>query len=298
MIGNGPLHKQVMEQFEALPAQLQAAARFLLDNPSEVALLSMREQAKRAGVPPATMTRLAQRLGFKGFDGVRQLYAESMRGRADAFRGRTEGLVARRDLDGDAALLSDTLAGIASHLRTLSQPDTLAVMSRAAELVAASDRVFCIGLRSSFPPMYLASYLFSLIGFEATLLDGAGGIGMDKLLGLKRSDTVLALAIWPYTSLTVDATAYAAARGASVVAITDSVVAPLAKHACETIIVPTDSPSYLHTMAPAFIVVECLASLVAARRGKSAVKAIEQAERHFEHFKTYSPELPKSRRKP
>ncbi len=297
MMETGPLHKVVTEQFEDMPAQLQVAARFLLDHPSEVALLSMREQAKRAGVPPATMTRLAQRLGFKGFDSVRQLYAESMRGRSDAFRDRTEGLVARRDLDGDAALVSDMLVGLTHHLRGLSQPETLAVMGRAADLLARCDRVFCIGMRSSFPAMHLASYLLSLIGLQTTLVDGPGGIGLDGLRNLSPSDAVLALSIRPYTNSTVEATAYAAERGASVIAITDSVVSPLVRHACETIIVPTEAPSFLHTMAPAFVVVECMASLVAARRGKSAVKAIEEAETHLDRFNAYVQERPKGRRK-
>ncbi len=87
--------------FDQLPAQHRVAARWLIDHPDDVALLSMREQAKRAGVPPATMTRLAQRLGFDGFDGLRDVYAATLRGRADDFRGRTEELQARRELDGE-----------------------------------------------------------------------------------------------------------------------------------------------------------------------------------------------------
>ena len=35
-----------------MPAQLQAAARYVLDQPHDVALLSMREQARQAGVQP------------------------------------------------------------------------------------------------------------------------------------------------------------------------------------------------------------------------------------------------------
>ncbi|MFM9709770.1 MurR/RpiR family transcriptional regulator, partial [Streptomyces galilaeus] len=82
--------------FDDLPQQLQAAARWVLDHPADVALLSMRDQARRAGVPPVTLTRLAKRLGFAGFDEMKALYAQSMRGRPDNFRDRAEELVARR----------------------------------------------------------------------------------------------------------------------------------------------------------------------------------------------------------
>ena len=62
------IQSRVTALLEALPAQQRLAAKPLLDHPDDVALLSMRELARRAGVPPATMTRLAQRLGFEGFE--------------------------------------------------------------------------------------------------------------------------------------------------------------------------------------------------------------------------------------
>ena len=39
----------------------------------------MREQARQAGVQPATITRLAKRLGMDGYDEVRELYAAAVR---------------------------------------------------------------------------------------------------------------------------------------------------------------------------------------------------------------------------
>ena len=53
------LSDRIAQAFASLPPQLQAAASFVLEHPDDVALLSMREQARRAGVPPVTMTRLA-----------------------------------------------------------------------------------------------------------------------------------------------------------------------------------------------------------------------------------------------
>ena len=67
--------------FDELPPQLKEAARWVIDHPADVALLTMREQARRAGIPPATLTRLAQRFRLKGYDEIRKL---SCRGGAPA----------------------------------------------------------------------------------------------------------------------------------------------------------------------------------------------------------------------
>lgn len=284
------IRDRILAGFDRLPPRMQAAAKRLLDHPDDVALLSMRELAKRADVEPATMTRLAQRLGFQGFDEVRKVYADGVRNRHSSFKDRTEGLQQRRGLDGDSDLVADTLAGIAGHLRTLSNPETLASIGSAADLIVQQDRLFCIGARSSFPAMYLGTYLLSLIGEETCLVDGAGGIGLDQLRTLRRTDAVLALTIAPYTRNTVDAIAFAVERRAPIIAITDSLASPIARNAREVILVPTDTPSFLHTMTPAFVVVECLAALVAAKRGKAAVKAIAETEAHLARFGSYATE--------
>src|SRR3981189_2960061 len=91
--------------FEKLSPQLQEAARWVIDHPADVALLTMREQARRAGIAPATLTRLAQRFRLKGYDEIRKLYAEAVRERPESYRGRAEELLQRRDSEGDEALI-------------------------------------------------------------------------------------------------------------------------------------------------------------------------------------------------
>jgi DNA-binding MurR/RpiR family transcriptional regulator len=80
---------------------------------------------------------------------------------------------------------------------------------------------------------------------------------------------------------------YAQARGARIVAITDSELSPLAPQADNMIIVQTETPSFFHTMAPAFAAVECLAALVAARHGPKALATLEASENQLAAFGTY-----------
>lgn len=282
------IEQQLLSAYDGLSPQMKAAARWLLDHRDDVAFLSMREVARRANVTPATMTRLAQRMGFEGFGSLRDLFAEAVRGRTVPFRERAEGLCARRDLDGDSALITDTLAMVSGHLRTLCEPETLAAMRRAADLIQTSKRAYWVGARSGFAPIYLGAYLLSLIGEKTRLLDQGGGIGLDALGDLSPDDVLVALTISPYTTLTVEAVAYAVEQGVHVIAVTDSRAAPIARHATVTIVVPTETPSFLQTMTPAFLVMECLAALVAGRRGEVAVDAIARAEVLLDRLGSYS----------
>lgn len=287
-MGSVAVEERLLSAFDGLPPQLKAAARWLLDNRDDVAFLSMRELAQLAGVTPATMTRLAQRLGFDGYADLRQLFADAVRARTVRFRERAEGLRARRDLDGDSALITDMMAVVSGHLRTLCEPDTQAALTRAADIIHASERVYWVGARSGFAPMHLGAYLLSLIGEKSRLLDQAGGIGLDALADASPADALVALSIAPYTKLTVEAVSYAVEGGAQVIAVTDSRAAPIARHATVSIVVPTETPSFLQTMTPALIAVECLAALVAAKRGQAAVDGIAKAEILLDRLGSYT----------
>src|SRR5258708_12083045 len=100
----GPLTRPIVEAFDALSPQLQTAARYMLACPDDVALLSMREQARRAGVPPATMTRLAKRLGLEGYDAVRALYAGAVRAATLGFAAKPGAQPATHNLRPDRPL--------------------------------------------------------------------------------------------------------------------------------------------------------------------------------------------------
>src|SRR5438132_311222 len=67
---HGPLADRIIKAFDTMSGQLQAGARYVLERPHDVALLSMREQARQAGVQPATMSRLAKNLWLAGYDAV------------------------------------------------------------------------------------------------------------------------------------------------------------------------------------------------------------------------------------
>jgi DNA-binding MurR/RpiR family transcriptional regulator len=273
--------------YDELSPQLREAARWVIDHPDDVALLSTREQAKRAGVTAATMTRLAQRLGLDGYDNVRKLYADAVRRRPDSYRGRAEELLVRRDREGDAALTQDIFASISQHLQHLSAPGSIERFAAAADMIAKAERVFCLGLRSAFSVAYIFHYVRSLFGSNSVLVDGSGAIGVDVLRSIKRGDVLLAISVRRYVRHTLDAAKYAKSRGAHVVAITDSELSPLSAIADEMIIVKTDTPSFFHTMAPAFAAVECLAALVAARHGPTALATLEASEDQLAAFGTY-----------
>lgn len=61
------LRENIVSQFSLLSPELQRAAEFSLQNANQLVVQSMRAFAAEAGVKPATLLRLAQRLGYNGW---------------------------------------------------------------------------------------------------------------------------------------------------------------------------------------------------------------------------------------
>ena len=285
----GPLNASIVEAFEILPPQLQAAARYMLDQPGDVALLSMREQARRAGVPPATMTRLAKRLGLEGYDQVRELYAGAVRNGSLGFAGKAGAQVEVQKLRGERALACEMALNLSHQLAALAEPAALERLTDAASRLHEARRIYCLGLRSCHAAAWHFHYMLSLLGDRTVMLDDAGGTGLDAIRDAGTSDVLLAASVEPYARATIEGAQYAAGHGVPVVAITDSALSPLARIAAASILVATESPSFFHTMTPLLAVAEILAALVAGRGGNKALAALEHAEAQLSAFGVHLP---------
>lgn len=273
----------------ALPDQLRKAAQWITDHPQDVALLSMREQARRAGVQPATMTRLAQALGYDGYDIVRALHGDALRksqpGLA-ATAARRNRLHAGTQQDAALAMVQHSAAQISA----LAKEQTVSTLIKGAALIARAPRVFCLGMRSSHAVAWHIWYLLSLITDRASLLDGVGGVGFDVLAQAKPDNVLIVCGVAPYTRTVVEVVMQARAQNLRVIALTDSPLSPLISPDDPALIVPTDSASFLHSMAPAFTMAEILIALVARSNDPAVVARLEGLDRQLAAFNTFHPQ--------
>lgn len=279
-----PISDRIVRTLDALPAQLQSAARYVLEHPHDVALLTMREQARRAGLPPATLTRFAQRLGLEGYDELRALHAAAIRQDGPGFAGRVGTQVSRQRLKGDRALADEILQAASTQVAQLASPETLEELLAVADRVITARRVYCLGLRACHPVARHIHYVLSLFLDHAVLLDPAGGVGLDPIRTAGPKDLLLVVSVSPYTRAAIETARYAAGRGVPVAAITDSKASPLVPLARHALFGATASPTFFHTMIPVFALGETLATLAAGRGGDGVKSALKRTEDQLAAF--------------
>ena len=83
---------RVISAYDGLSPQLQKAAQYVVDNPNEVGVNSMRQLAGLAGVQPNTLERMSKSLGFGSYEDFRAPFREVLRRGIDSFPDRVRWL--------------------------------------------------------------------------------------------------------------------------------------------------------------------------------------------------------------
>lgn len=278
--------RQLVDAYPNLTPELQKAARFMVENPEEIGLNSMRNVANEAGVKPATITRLTKSLGFPSYERLREPFRQRLRSQNPDFSARLEG-VRKRVEKGDDTLLEDFRAQEIANVQQSLSAENLVELNAAAQTISASRDVYVLGLRGAHAPAFLFHYAYQLVQRNSHLLDTRAGIFADQLRDIGPGDSLLVVSFPPYTQLTIDAVEYAVHAKASVIAVTDSLMSPAARSAAHAIVTGNQSPSFYHSLTGAISVVQALLTILVAYADGDAVKILAETEKQLSRISAY-----------
>jgi DNA-binding MurR/RpiR family transcriptional regulator len=276
----------ILAEIPDLSSELRKAARFLVDHPDEVALVSMRVLASRSEVTPTTFVRLARRLGFADWAALRKPFENRLRSGSAPFAAKADALVLR----GPEAIFAESLRTNAANLTTAEAANEGKEIARACAILEQVRHVRVAGFRSCRAPAHALVYLCRMFRRDITLLGSDGGSLEAELAALDKKDAVVVIGFAPYSRELGPVVEAAQRHGVPIIAIADSVAAPIARHAEVTLRFSTDSPSFFPSVAAALAIVEALAATMLARSGPAAAARVRNTELELQALGAYLPE--------
>lgn len=271
------LRDNITSQFNQLSPELQRAAEFVLNNTNHLVVESMRAFAARAGVKPATLLRLAQRLGYPGWSEVKNTFIDEMGLRSDTYVSKAEKLIEKEN----SQSLYDEVFRAQTENLARTQNENRDAMVQATDLLDNAQHVWICGYRASFPIAWSLFYIYRLFKRQVTLIDGLASNSEVFTREFTSQDTVLLTSFAPYSREVIDVVNAAKNAGSKIIAITDSPVSPLAREAHCALYFSIDSPSFFPSTVSGMGIAECLLAQLVARHGREAVSRIENAERYL-----------------
>ena len=261
------------------PAERRVAA-VVADDPEAVAFGTVADIGRRAGASGATVVRLATKLGFDGFvelqASVRDEMARRLRPASERIRRPVPGDVLGAALAVEMANVAGTLEGVDRAM--FEEAVALLSGSPSSGRRRGSGRVLILsGDASSGVAALFAAELAMLR--SAVALVGGSEVRVARLLAdVGPSDVVVVIDLARYDRAVLDAAGRAAERGATLVALTDSVLSPLATVAAVSFPASVTGAGPFDSHVGLLALANALLAGVAARLRRSATDRLDQVE--------------------
>ncbi|GLV30291.1 sigma factor regulator FecR [Sphingobium sp. TomTYG75] len=263
----------IRARYDELSDRLQRIARHILDEPNDIAFETLAVVAERSNVQPSAIVRFAQAFGFSGASPMQRLVRDGLlredRSVGYAERIRQHRYAASGEPEGPRELLSEFVQGNILALENLNHAVGSRELSEAIKMLHEAETIFIAGFRRSFPVASYLAYMLGQAGKRTVLVDGLAGLQIQQVGGLRAGDLMLAISFSPYSHETLSLVEIAKGK-CPVVAITDSVIGPIAKDADLILQVRESEVRGFRSLAACMCLAQSLAIGTAARRDEAA----------------------------
>jgi len=268
-----------------LSPTLGRAAAYMLDHPADVVTMSMREIARAANVAAPNFSRLAQRVGFAGYSGLRAVYRHRIHTGKPVGDSTPDHVAALEGADRRPEELWHQFrqTALGNLAATFENVDS-ALIAELADELRSRDRIYLAAAHAS---QHVARYLQSLGNMVAPsfrLIGRETGSVSDGLVDITGRDAVICLAAALPSGGTIRVAKLAQERGALIVGITESRTTPLAAISDRLLIVPVQSPSFFRSHVSALAIVEMLVGFIVLGAEQTATDRIERIEADRRRF--------------
>ena len=273
---------RLTKEWGALTPEAQKAARYVLENPNDVGVSTVREIAEAANVKPNTFVRMARQVGFDGYDDFRAPFREAIRKGVLSFPDRARWLQDIRKSGDLGGLYADMVEGsIRNFEETYAGIDAEALKS-AAEAIWASRQVFTLGVGVNNSNARNFTYLASTGMVQFHAIPRPGSTPTDDLAWADSRDVLIVMSMRPYRTEVVAAIEVASEQGMTIIGLSDSPASPIIRAADHSFVVAVDTPQFFPSSVSTISVLETLLSFIIAVASEEIVERVEKfhARRH------------------
>lgn len=265
---------RLTDLLDELTPQIRRAAAYVLDNPGEIAVTSMRGIADAADVKPNSLVRMARALGFDGYDDFREPFRQVAAEGPLSFPDRARFLQTISQGGSHNAVLADMAAAAFANVDSLFGGVDADELKAAADLIDEARRANVLGVGTSRTLAENFAYVAGMAVDNVAAIP-AVGLAIDDVARMNARDVLIAMTFSPYRVEVVEAVRLATERDVPIIAITDSHASPLVPVATHAFVVPTDSPLPFSSTVAAAALLETLLAFVVGESPDDVATSID-----------------------
>ncbi|MDF2370976.1 MAG: MurR/RpiR family transcriptional regulator [Rhizobiaceae bacterium] len=250
---------------DQLPPKLQAVAHYILNNPDDIAILSISKIAMAAGVQPSAVTRFTRELELTGFSELQSVFRERMIGPRLSYAERLKG-ISEKAVDANSPLditdphsVLEAFAGSAyiSLMQVVDQQKQ-APLNDVVKALRDAPAVHVSGGRGAFSVATYCYYGLASIGKRVFLIDNVGAMREEQLYAMHEDDVLLMISFDDYTRDTIELAEKAFKKKRAVLSITDNEFSPLVPFSKHSLFVREAKLGHFRGLVPAMVLCQSI----------------------------------------
>ena len=259
-------------------------AAYILENYDKAAFMTANKLGKTAQVSESTVVRFATELGYDGYPTMQKALQEIIRGKLTSIQR----IQASNDQMTDPDILGTVMQRDMNSIHTAIIQADRAEFNRVVDKLVHAEHIYLLGVRSS---SFLAGYLnfyFHLIFKNVTLVQNfSAGEIFEQMLHIGPGDVLVGISFPRYSKMTENAVHFACARGADVIAITDSQMSPLYQLASASLLVRSDMISMVDSMAAPLSLLNALIVAVGRQKKEEISNTYSELEKVWSRYNIF-----------
>ncbi|NSY41372.1 MurR/RpiR family transcriptional regulator [Leisingera sp. ANG59] len=282
--------ERLTEEWDALTPEAQKAARYVLENPADVGVSTVREIAEAANVKPNTFVRMARQVGFEGYEDFRAPFREAIRRGGVSFPDRARWLQDIGKSGELGGLYADMVGAAIRNIEETFAGIDADGLEAAAQAIWQSRQVFTLGVGVNNANARNFTYLASTGMKQFHAIPRPGSTAVDDLAWADSQDVLIAMTCKPYRTEVIDAIRIAREQGVTIVGISDSPASPVVLNADHGFVVAADTPQFFPSSVSTIALLETLLSFVIAVSSEEIVERVEKFHKRRHQLGLYAEE--------
>lgn len=254
----------------------------LTEYPEYVATQSIVELAQWAQTSCSTLSRLATKLGYEGFNDFQRVFHQSIIGERKLFYTEKANELIQAQISStqtpSKSLIAQLSLETSRNMNTLLADLEEIKLLRIADLLSHCRAIRLYGLRQMYSISSFLAYGLSMIRDNVSMLVDAGSNLAENLSEMRKEDVLIVISVHPYTQQAVEVTKMATKMGIHVLTLTDSFTSPLVHYAADAFFIPHKSSFISNSIGSYIVFCEGLINLVATSLGDSAIQTLKKRE--------------------
>lgn len=278
------LMRTIQQKFSRLSKGQKLIAEYILKHYDKAAFMTAAKLGVSVKVSESTVVRFASELGFSGYPKLQKALQELIKNKLTT----VQRLEISNNLISEENALKGVLKSDMENIRTTLEKIDHKAFEEVVDSIFAAKKIYIIGLRSSTALSEFLGFYLNLILDNVNIVAYGMSDIFEQLINISDKDLVIGIGFPRYATRTIEALNYAQSKGTKVVAITDSLLSPLATKADYTLIAQSNMASFVDSLVAPLSVINALIVAVGLREKEKISTTFENLENIWKEYQVYS----------